>query len=83
MEYATASQASARKLLSAWASEDPGCIGSAAEYAEAARPASTLESERIEMIRAAGRVLRDSAGGTASDEDLNASLRLLRHLAEN
>ncbi len=73
----------ARELLSAWASADPCYITCAANQAEAVTPASTLEAEQIEMIRAAGRVLRESAQGTSAAAELDASLQVLRHLAGN
>jgi hypothetical protein len=83
MQQRMPSQDFARNLLSAWVSADPRSIRCAADQAEAVTPASTFEAEQIEMICAAGRVLRDSAQGSAAGAELDASLHLLRHLAGN
>jgi hypothetical protein len=81
MEPLTISKRSARMLLSAWTSADPLLIRSAADHADAMHPSSTLEAERIEIIREAGCILRQSAEGAGASGELDASLRLLRHLA--
>lgn len=81
MELSTASKRSARMLLAAWDSADLEQIRDAADHAYAVLPASEFEAERIEMVREAGSVLRQSKQGSAASADLEASLRLLRHLA--
>jgi hypothetical protein len=87
MEPLTISKRSARMLLSAWTSADPERIRNAADHANAMNPACTSEAERIEIIREAGCILRQSAAGASTSgnasasEELDASLRLLRHLA--
>ncbi len=81
MELLTASKRSARMLLAAWDSADLQHIKDAADHADAVSPASAFEAERIEMIREAGGVLRQSVESTAADAELDASLQLLRHLA--
>jgi hypothetical protein len=81
MEPLTISKRSARMLLSAWTSADPLLIQSAADHADALNPSSTLEAERIEIIREAGCILRRSVEGAGVGGELDASLRLLRHFA--
>ena len=55
-------------LLAAWDSADLDQILDATERANAVLPASTLEVERIEMIREAGSVLRVDRAGHVEHE---------------
>ena len=77
----TNSKCCARMLLAAWDSADPLKIQGAAARADQALPASSLELERIEMIRGAAGILRQWTVGSGIDENLDASLALLRHMA--
>jgi hypothetical protein len=89
MELSTDSKRSARMLLAAWDSSDLLRIQDAAERAAAVSPAMAPEADRIEdaermeMVRVAAGVLRQHIEGKEGcpDAELDASLRLLRHLA--
>jgi hypothetical protein len=87
MELSTDSKRSARMLLAAWDSGDLSKIQNAADHADEVCPATDMEAERIDMVRQAGAVLRqhgakeDVCEEGCRDAELDASLRLLRHLA--
>jgi hypothetical protein len=79
MKHQQPSKHSAKMLLAAWSSSDSELINDAADSADTAAPLSTLEAERLEVVRAAGKVLRKSAEGIGSAEDIEASLFVLRN----
>ena len=80
----TDSERSARTLLAAWNSGDPARLEASLDRMPVPRKGgSSSEQERIEMVQEiAGSIRVWLAGaGWNSRTDLEASLRLLRHLA--
>jgi|HubBroStandDraft_6_1064221.scaffolds.fasta_scaffold1625596_1 hypothetical protein len=81
----TVSERYARKLLAAWNSGELRQLQSALDGPDAAQAARlpSAELERIEMVQEIASSIRLWLRGlnTASQADLQASLRLLRHLA--
>jgi hypothetical protein len=81
----TVSEVYARKLLAAWNSGELTQLQSALDWAAAMQAArlSSSERERIEMVQEIAGSIRLWLRGlnTRSQADLQASLRLLRHLA--
>jgi hypothetical protein len=72
-------------LLAAWNSGDSGTIQSAISEAHTVQTASleSADAERIELIQAAGMVIRDWMEGRKSAADRDASLTVLRHLVRS
>ncbi|MGD1090851.1 MAG: hypothetical protein ABSB35_02535 [Bryobacteraceae bacterium] len=83
----TVSERYARKLLAAWNSGELRQLQSALDWPDGAQAARlpSAERERIEMVQEIAGSIRLWLRGlnTRSQADLQASLRLLRHLARS
>jgi len=73
----------ARMLLAAWNSADLRQIQNAIDQTEAIQLASLrgADVERLELLQEIAAVLRQWMAGQQATSDLNASLDLLRHIA--
>lgn len=74
----------ARLLLAAWNSADVSRVRSALDLAEGVHTARLgySEQERVELLHEIAAMIRQWMNREKSGEDLNASLDLLRHLAQ-
>lgn len=82
MQNSTTSERVAGILLAAWNSADSLHIRKALDQARAFQPMSTCEAERIELIQEICSVFRRWMEHGENAADVDASLELLRHLAD-
>jgi hypothetical protein len=85
MNTLSVSKHCARMLLAAWNSADLSRLQSALTLAEGVQAGrlAYAEQERIELVHEIASMIRQWMKQQRTGEDLNASLQILRHLAQD